>query len=180
MKIGSHHTIELKKKWSIKKIGKHYSPKTEFKKGDNIGNQSAKGNKPNQTSFKKGQIGWNKNTIGLTKSNRTSFKKGMTPWNKGNKIEGGKTKEGNKIRHSAETRFWRRSCLIRDNFTDQKTGTSGGNLQVHHINNFADFPEFRFDINNGITFSKQTHWEFHHIYGKRNNTREQLEEFLNN
>ena len=36
------------------------NPKGEFKKGDNLGNQSAKGNPPNKTSFKKGQVAHNK------------------------------------------------------------------------------------------------------------------------
>lgn len=32
---------------------------------------------------------------------------------------------------------------------------------------------------NGITLSKKAHKEFHHIYGTKNNTKEQLIEFLN-
>ena len=62
----------------------------------------------------------------------------------------------------------------------KKTGISGGELVVHHINNFADFPELRTAIDNGITLSKKAHQDFHKIYGVRNNTKEQLEEFLNN
>src|ERR1035437_5850421 len=41
--------------------------------------------KANQTSFKKGQISWNKDKKGVMKSNKTSFKKGISPWNKGKK-----------------------------------------------------------------------------------------------
>ena len=54
----------------------------------------------------------------------------------------------------------------------------------HSINywktkNFAQYPELRFAINNGITFSDKAHKEFHRKYGRINNTLEQLQEFLN-
>ncbi|HBP65504.1 MAG TPA: hypothetical protein DD730_14900 [Desulfosporosinus sp.] len=91
----------------------------------------------------------------------------------------GITPENVKIRNSTEMRLWKKACMERDNFTCQKTGERGGVLVVHHINNFADFPEFRTSIKNGITLSVESHEEFHRIYGKKNNTREQLMEFLN-
>ena len=40
-----------------------------------INNQFAKGNKPNQTSFRKETIPWNKGTKGICKPNEGSFKK---------------------------------------------------------------------------------------------------------
>ena len=60
----------------------------------------------------------------------------------------------------------------------RKTGQRGGDLQVHHINNFAEFEELQTSIENGITLSKQAHKEFHKKYGYKNNTLEQLIEFL--
>ena len=66
----------------------------------------------------------------------------------------------------------------RDNFTCQKYDIRGGLLVAHHINNFSEFPELRFAIDNGITLSQKAHNDFHKIYGKINNTKEQLEEFL--
>lgn len=93
--------------------------------------------------------------------------------------KGGISPENVKIRNSFEMKIWRKAVFVRDNFTCQKYGTRGGELHPHHINNFADFPELRFAIDNGITLSKKAHDEFHKIYGKKNNTREQLLEFLN-
>jgi hypothetical protein len=88
-------------------------------------------------------------------------------------------RSANKIdRQSLEYKLWRKSCFERDNFICQKTGQIGGKLVVHHINNFADFPELRFAIDNGITLSEKAHKEFHKKYGQRNNTKGQLEEFL--
>ena len=92
--------------------------------------------------------------------------------------QGGKTPEYRKIRMSIEFRLWREVVFARDNWTCQKTGIKGGKLHPHHIQNFAQYPELRFAIDNGITLSKEAHKEFHKKYGLKNNTREQIEEFL--
>lgn len=86
--------------------------------------------------------------------------------------------ESERIRKSFEYELWRKAIFQRDNFTCQRYRIFGGELRAHHINNFADFPELRLALDNGITLSKKAHGEFHKIYGKRNNTRGQLEEFL--
>jgi hypothetical protein len=120
--------------------------------------------------------------------NTRGFKKGMTPWNKGlvgfmageknARWAGGVSTEREKNRHTVEMRLWRKSVLERDNFTCQKYGVNGGWLQVHHINNFSYYPELRTAIDNGITLSEKAHKEFHQLYGRYNNTKEQINEFL--
>ena len=122
--------------------------------------------------------------------NTNGFKKGMIPWNKGLKgylskeknpmWKGGITPFRDRVRKGIEYKEWRRACLKRNNFTCQITGQKGGDLVVHHINNFAEFPELRFAIDNGITLSKEVHSKFHKIYGFKNNTMEQLQEFAMN
>lgn len=92
--------------------------------------------------------------------------------------KGGITPENKKVRTSLEMKLWRRAVFERDNFICQKYGIKGGRLAVHHINNFADFPELRLAIDNGVTLSERAHIEFHKKYGKKNNTKEQLGEFL--
>lgn len=155
-----------------------------FKKGNsgpttdkhkkNIG-KALKGNRnwdnPNsiKSQFKKGvpnNVGEDNPMYGVIGANNHRWKGGITPVN-------------NKIRTSLEYRYWRKSIFIRDSFTCQKYGTRGGRLVAHHINNFSDFPELRFAIDNGITLSEKAHIEFHKIYGTKNNTEEQLIEFLN-
>ena len=106
--------------------------------------------------------------------NRGSFGIGHKPWNyKG--IDG--TKE-HLVRTSAEYKAWRRQVFARDKFVCQKNKTRGGMLVSHHIRNFEEFPETRLSVDNGITLSEVAHIEFHKRYGRRNNTPEQLAEFL--
>jgi hypothetical protein len=92
--------------------------------------------------------------------------------------KGGVSKKNHNIRGSIEFRLWREAVFARDNWTCQKYGTKGGKLHPHHIQNFSQFPELRFAIDNGITLSERAHREFHKKYGKKNNTREQLLEFI--
>lgn len=104
---------------------------------------------------------------------------------KGRGVNSGNWKGGinpinDSIRKSLEMKIFKKDCLKRDNWTCKKTGQRGGKLVVHHILNFSDNPELRFNIENGITLSRESHIEFHKIYGKKNNTREQLLEFLKN
>jgi len=128
--------------------------------------------------------------LGKPSKSKTKFVKGIPSWNKGIHIDairgdkcwkwkGGITPENHRIRTSLEMKLWRKSCFERDNFTCKKCGQSGGELRVHHINNFADFPEIRLSLDNGITLCNKCHKEFHHKYGVKNNTQEQLNEFLN-
>lgn len=120
---------------------------------------------------KKGTIPWNKG-LNRNTDNRVIYGKKHSKW------KGGAKTESLKIRQSFEYTLWRKAVFERDSFTCQKYGTVGFKLEAHHINNFADFPELRLAIDNGITLSKKAHNEFHKKYGKHNNTSKQLEEFL--
>lgn len=93
--------------------------------------------------------------------------------------KGGVSKESHKIRTSIQYDLWRQAIFARDGWTCQKSKVVGDPLVAHHINNFAEFPELRFAIDNGITLSKKEHKKFHKKYGSRKNTKEQLEEFIN-
>jgi hypothetical protein len=92
--------------------------------------------------------------------------------------KGGITPEHEKVRKSIEYKLWRESVFERDNWTCRKTGIKGGYLHPHHIKNFAEYTDLRFNTNNGITLSEEAHRDFHNKYGRKNNTIEQLLEFL--
>jgi predicted restriction endonuclease len=71
-----------------------------------------------------------------------------------------------KIRHSREMQEWRMQVFGRDNFTCQVCGVRGVYLEAHHIKPFADFPELRFDISNGITYCRPCHIKNDTIRGR--------------
>jgi hypothetical protein len=60
---------------------------------------------------------------------------------------------------SPEMEQWRFDILKRDNYTCQICYRHGGNLNVHHIRKWSEYPELRFDINNGITLCVDCHIE---------------------
>jgi len=139
--------------------------------------------------FIKGNTPWNKGLRGYSTSCRgrplsynTKKKMRLNHSNvKGNKNpnwKGGATPQNIIIRMSIEYRLWREAVFARDNWTCQKYGTKGVKLHSHHIQNFAQYPELRFAIDNGITLSEKAHKKFHKKYGKKNNTEEQIIKFL--
>lgn len=191
---GKHHTEESKEKNRNAHIGRKHTEETKQKMSGKI--PWSKGLKMSEefclkiSEAKKG----NKNRVGkpFTQESRNKISEsllGNIPWNKGGKCpqtsginngnwKGGLTKLNYNLRVQSEYILWRKSIFIRDNFTCQTCKQSGGKLVAHHINNFADFPELRLAIDNGVTLCKGCHKRFHKEFGKRNNTKEQIEIFL--
>jgi len=129
----------------------------------------------------KQNISKNNSRCWLGRKHSEESRRKMSGVNKGEKScfwKGGITPENKLIRCGIEYRLWREAVFARDNWTCQKCENRGGRLHPHHINNFADFPELRFAINNGITFCEECHKKFHKKYGIRNNTKEQIGEFI--
>lgn len=74
----------------------------------------------------------------------------------------GKLAERMGQRYSSQYKRWRFDVYSRDKFTCQKCGDKkGGNLNAHHIKPFADHPELRFDVDNGITLCEGCHKKEH-------------------
>ena len=85
--------------------------------------------------------------------------------------KGGLTELDKLIRNSLKYDVWRNQVFVRDNFTCQKCGKVGGNLEGHHINHFKDIIRNNnikslddatlcnelWDINNGITLCIECH-----------------------
>lgn len=78
--------------------------------------------------------------------------------------------------HSKEYKQWRLNVFKRDNFTCQICNNIGF-LNAHHIESYNNNPDLRTILENGITLCKECHNDFHHIYGKGNNTEKQFIEF---
>lgn len=109
----------------------------------------------------------------------SEYKTGQFAGKKHPKWKGGITPINNKLRGSEKGRNWIKSVFIKDNFICLKCGEkTKSNLTAHHIQNFGQFPELRFVIDNGITFCRKCHKLFHKIYDKKNNNLKQINEFL--
>lgn len=122
---------------------------------------------------------WLKNR-GLKQSLETRMKKSLSV--RGNKSyawKGGITSENKTIRASIEFCLWREAVFSRDDWTCRCCGERGKILHSHHIKNFSQFKKLRFIIDNGITFCRKCHREFHKEYTTDNNNMKQVKEFLN-
>lgn len=71
-----------------------------------------------------------------------------------------------------------RGVFVRDNYTYQKCGYRGSNLNAHHLDGYHWCKELRSDISNGSTLCETCHVKFHKLYGRTYNTRYQYYQYL--
>ncbi len=68
---------------------------------------------------------------------------------------------GRKKRNIAMSRHkykhWRKCVFQRDNYTCQHCGQRGGDLIAHHLEHWADNPDLRYAVDNGLTLCEQCH-----------------------
>lgn len=82
-------------------------------------------------------------------------------------------------RSTIEHRIWIDSVLKRDNYTCVISGEKK-DICAHHLDNYAQFPEGRFEVSNGVTLSRKLHLEFHNEFcggTSKGCTSEQFREF---
>jgi len=128
----------------------------------------------NSGQFKKGQVPWNKGKKGLQVSKwngqtvphlkKFQFKCGENHprW------KGGLCRDKHSIT-SPEYKKWRNAVFKRDNFTcqicfgeDEKVLNKKKNpLEAHHIKFWSEYPDLRYDVDNGITMCDECHFGFH-------------------
>lgn len=107
--------------------------------------------------------------------------------------KGGTTPLKEKVRRNWKYRKWYREVFQNYNYICQKCNQKiEKGLVTHHIKQFSTILKEKhiiilqdalnckelWDTNNGITFCRSCHNQFHRIYGKANNNQEQLDEFL--
>lgn len=116
-----------------------------------------------------GRTPWNKGKKGLQKA----WNKGKKcPWvtkrnleinhlmigNKAYHWKGGKTSRERKILMGRKVyQQFRSNVLERDSWTCQTCQIRGIELHVHHIKPWAEYPELRYDVTNGVTLCRQCH-----------------------
>lgn len=68
--------------------------------------------------------------------------------------------------------------LERDKYTCQCCGKKHCTFEVHHLDGYDWCVDGRTDDTNGITLCQNCHANFHYVYGRGMNTKEQFEEWL--
>jgi hypothetical protein len=183
--LGKHHTEEAKNKNREAHLGKKMLPltkehvrkivETRMKNGGYAVSQETRERAKERMKGKyKGE-----NNPFFGKHHSLETIKNISGENASN-WQGGITPENKKIRKSVKFKLWREEVYKRDNYTCQKCQVKGGKLHPHHIQNFAQYPDLRFMVDNGITFHKDCHILFHKIYGQINNNQKQIDNFLIN
>jgi 5-methylcytosine-specific restriction endonuclease McrA len=87
---------------------------------------------------------------------KTSMK-GVNEGSKNGNWNNGSTAQTILIRQSSEYKHWRKAVFIRDGYTCQECGQTGGKLTAHHLQPFSLYPELRTNINNGQTLCEECH-----------------------
>lgn len=81
-------------------------------------------------------------------------------------------------RYDAEINAWRKAVYERDNFTCVKCGDNrSGSFNAHHKDGYSWCIERRYDVSNGATLCVTCHRKFHSIYGNKDNTEAQFDEW---
>lgn len=98
------------------------------------------------------------------------------------------TPERIRARQTVKYDEWRTAVFERDDYRCQCCGARSKKgqhvvLNAHHLDSFASNIELRYDVDNGVTLCYDCHdirakGSFHNIYGVKNNTRTQFEEYL--
>jgi len=114
--------------------GIHCSPDTEFKKGNHYSPKTE----------------WKQNDPRITGENHHQWKGGISSLYEG-------------IRHGQEYRLWAESVYKRDKFTCLRCDIhcQRKNIIAHHVKPFADYPDLRFNVDNGITLCRACHIKEH-------------------
>lgn len=137
-------------------------------------------------SISKARKGWiyseeTKIKISLSKKGRkntpeqnkkmSESRKGMPAWNKGipNYKQRGEnhpnwTGTNNRTERQIdmgrlEYKIWRKSIFERDSFTCVNCNKKGGDLNADHIKPYVNYPELRYDLNNGRTLCVPCHYK---------------------
>jgi hypothetical protein len=90
-------------------------------------------------------------------SEKGFFTRERTKQEKNVNWKGGVSPLNSSIRASKEYKKWRNEVYNRDYWTCQSCGIKSHNIIAHHIYPFSQYPEYRFEVENGITFCCSCH-----------------------
>lgn len=79
----------------------------------------------------------------------------------------------------SDTSYLKWASLVKqkDHFQCQICNRKNCYIESHHILNWADYPDERYSISNGITLCSECHKAYHSVAGHRFTTQESFDEF---
>lgn len=154
----------------VKELYVPIPPELQKKRGPSTGKQTEEGKrKIREAAARRKESGIPGPRLGIKHSIETRIKissiaRERTPKGKDcHSFKDGKVAERRGERFSKEYKQWRFDVYSRDKFTCQLCGDNrGGNLHAHHILGFADYPDIRFYVPNGLTVCEECHKEIHY------------------
>jgi len=155
------HAEATKRKIGLANKGKKQSlAQREASRIRALGNTNMLGKKHTEETKRK----MSKSKVGIvpvfSKEARASQRAKMTRENHPN-WKGGCDTDNRLLRKTCDFQAWRKKVFERDNYTCIICGERGGELNPHHILPFADYPQYRFDIDNGMTLCREHHYNLH-------------------
>jgi len=155
-----HHTPEAKEKIGAAKRGKPLSPEHIQKLRD-----SHKGYvMPPEEREKRSRTLKGRVIHPQSAETREKISRSYTGWNDGPKShrwKGGKTAENALRRSRCAYGTWRTAVFERDDYTCQRCGLRGVELNAHHIDQVALYPERIYAVDNGRTLCIACHKAVH-------------------
>ena len=170
MRIGNGAQTEETKK----KISEH-SPKYW------LGKKMSEDSRRKMSESHKGRIPWNKGMVGViseeSRKRMSMAQRGLKKPKLSLSMAGRKLSEETKSKmslshggngtpnirskyyhtHDYKYKEWRTKVFERDNWTCQTCGLRGCKLEPHHVKGWAKFPEYRYDVENGVTLCLECH-----------------------
>jgi hypothetical protein len=92
-----------------------------------------------------------------TRARISESRKGKAKGEKNGFWNGGTSKEYKEGYYSTEYKRWRMAVFERDHYTCQVCRKVGGYLTAHHVKSWANHPQLRFTVSNGITLCEPCH-----------------------
>lgn len=141
---GKKHSEETKRRMSLAKIGKQNKSKTKFKKGC--------------VSMMKGRFHSEESRIKMSMSRKGKRLKENNPKWIVDRTKLKKYNDTTKDRRSYACKNWRKNVWERDDFKCKiRDNNCGGRIEAHHILGWTNYPDLRYNINNGITLCRNHH-----------------------
>jgi len=161
---------QCKKKFEVQNHRKNtakfcsYKCRSQYQKKFKKGKNSPKWKKESHIKLICAQCGEEYDEL-IQRKERSHFcsKKCKYKWESENRIKEKRYnwKGGNKRRnegyYNSKYKKWRSAVFERDNWTCQTCRSRGVYLEAHHIKSWAEYPELRFDIDNGVALCKDCH-----------------------